>query len=60
MGRKKLLEPKGVHTTAFLNPDLKKAFEVYCKDLDLSASQLVRRLIREELKHRRWQPHQDI
>ena len=60
MPRKRIFEPKGVHITAFLDPDLKKGFEVYCKDLDLNASQLVRRLIREELKHRRWQPHQDI
>ena len=40
----------GVHTTTFLDRETKKALEDYCKGLDLTVSQLIRRLIKNELK----------
>ena len=41
---------EGVHITAFLDKETKKALEDYCKVLDLNTSQLIRRLIKNELK----------
>ena len=40
----------GVHTTTFLDRETKKALEDYCRSLDLTVSQLIRRLIKNELK----------
>jgi hypothetical protein len=60
MSKKIKLESKGVHLTAFLDIDTKSQFDAYCKDLDLNASQLVRRLVREELTHQRWRGLNDV
>lgn len=40
----------GVHITAYLDKETKKALEDYCKEIDLTSSQLIRRLIKNELK----------
>jgi len=45
----------GIHITAFIDNDTKREFETYCKTLDINASQLVRRLVKDELKHKRWE-----
>jgi hypothetical protein len=47
-------DTKGTHLTAFLDIDTKSQFDTYCKTLDINASQLIRRLIRDELTNQRW------
>lgn len=47
--------PKGTHVTAFLDNELKKEWDSYCESLDLNGSQLLRRLIKDELKNKIWE-----
>ena len=47
-------DPKGMHITAFLDIDIKTQWDNYCKTLDINASQLMRRLIKDELTQQRW------
>ena len=47
-------DPTGTHITAFIDNDTKREFETYCKTLDINASQLMRRLVKDELTQQRW------
>lgn len=53
-------DPTGTHITAFIDNDTKREFETYCKTLDINASQLMRRLVKDELKHKRWGSLNDV
>lgn len=45
---------KFAHVTLLLSIEQKKDLEKYCKEIDLNASQLARRLLLAELKNKRW------
>ena len=53
-GRTKKTAPTGCHVTVFLDNDLKAEWDSYCQSLDINSSQLLRRLIRAELKVKLW------
>jgi len=54
-GRTKKTDPTGCHVTVFLDNDLKAEWDSYCQSLDINSSQLLRRLIRAELKVKLWE-----
>jgi predicted transcriptional regulator len=47
-------DPLGTHLTVFVDVELKEKWDSYCKELDLNSSQLMRRLIKDELVWKRW------
>ncbi len=52
------MEQKTARLTLLIDPDKKRALELWCAEHDTTSSQLVRRLIREHLERERvaWQP----
>ena len=52
------MEHKTARLTLLIEPDKKRALEQWCSEHDTTASQLVRRLIREHLERECvvWQP----
>jgi hypothetical protein len=48
-------KPATPHVSFCMDLELKQAWDSYCESLDINASQLVRRLMREELKNRVWE-----
>ena len=48
------VKSEGIPLTAVIDPQTKIELESYCKTLDINASQLVRRLIKDELICQRW------
>ena len=42
-----------IHITACIDKQTKTALEDYCKQIDLTSSQLIRRLIKNELQQQR-------
>jgi len=44
----------GTHLTVFVDLELKQRWDNYCKELDLNSSQLMRRLVKDELVWQRW------
>jgi len=55
-GRKRTAktDPTGFHITAFVDNELKKEWDSYCESLDLNSSQLLRRIMKAELKNQIW------
>lgn len=47
------LELKTARLTVLIDPSTKEQFEAVCRDIDMTPSQVVRRLIREFLEARR-------
>lgn len=54
MAKTKKPEPKGTHITAFIDNELKKEWDRYCESIDLNGSQLLRKLMKTELKNQIW------
>lgn len=56
MGRRKIHEEAmTAHVSFCMDAELKTEVDSYCRKLDLNASQLVRWLLRQELKNKVWE-----
>jgi len=47
-------DPTGTHITALLDNDTKQQWDNYCDNIDITGSQLLRRLIKAELTNQVW------